>query len=255
MTGRLLTSLALAWALALGTAHAQATPFVELSGEVSPVRIDTYSTTWQVARLSGGVQDDGRFGLIGGADRQRRGQMTDWAFHGTAYRHLGDWTLAGSAGYSHEPQFLYRRSLEGEVARGIVGGLVLHGAYRHLDFPAADVHLIQPAASWYFSRGYVQARGFLVRNTTLDRDTQTVLLRGTVDVSPRVQLGAGTAIGARIFDVAALPDARADAWVVFGSARVRLAPQWTLSMTAGGAHEDPLFSQRTVGLGLRWERR
>jgi YaiO family outer membrane protein len=241
--------------LAAGPASAQAIPFVEVSGELSPITIDTYADTWQVGRIAGGVQDEGRFGLVAGADRQRRHGLVDWAVHGTAWRHFGPWTLAGGAGYGHEPSFLYRRSLEGELARRVAGGLVLHGGYRHLAFASADVHLVQPAASYYFGSGYVQARGVLVRNTTHDRRATTMLLRGAFDVSPRVQIGAGTAIGTRIFDVAALSDAQADAWVVFGSARVRLAPRWTLSLNAGGAHEDPLFSQRTIGLGLRWERR
>lgn len=255
MTATRLACTAFVCAMAAGTAQAQTIPFVDLSAELSPVTIDTYATTWQVARVAGGVRHEGRFGLLAGADRQRRSGLVDWVFHGTAYRHVGDWTLAGSAGYSHEPHFLYRHSLEGELARRVAGGLVLHGGYRHLDFPSAGVHLIQPAASYYVGRGHVQARGFLVHNTTLDRRAKTLLVRGAFEASPRVELSAGTAIGTRIFDVAALPDARADAWVVFGSARVRLAPQWTLSMTAGGAHEDPLFSQRTIGLGLRWELR
>jgi YaiO family outer membrane protein len=248
--GVVLTSL-----LAAGPASAQAIPFAEASGELSPITIDTYADTWQVGRIAGGVQDEGRFGLVAGTDRQRRHGLVDWTVHGTAWRHLGAWTLVGGAGYGHEPTFLYRRSLEGELVRRVAGGLVLHGGYRHLAFPSADVYLVQPAASYYFGRGHVQARGVLVHNTTHDRRATTVLLRGAVDVSPRVQIGAGTAIGTRIFDVAALSDARADAWVVFGSARVRLAQRWTLSLNAGGAHEDPLFAQRTIGLGLRWERR
>jgi YaiO family outer membrane protein len=243
---------AVIWTAGAGFAAAQVTPFVDLSGDLSPVTIGTYETQWQVGRVTGGVLDEGRYGITMGAERHRRDRLVDWAGHAGGFRRVGDWTFAAAAGYSDRPEFLYRLSLEGEVARRVAGGLVLHGGYRHLDFPAADVHLVQPAVSYYFSRGDVQARGYFVNNTTANRRSNTLLLRGGMDLTPWLRVSGGAAAGTRIFDAAALQDTRAQAWVAFASASVQFAPQWRLTVGAGSAHEDPLFSQRTVSLGVRW---
>jgi YaiO family outer membrane protein len=242
----------LVWALRPSTARAQARPFVDASDEWSPVTNGTAKTTWQTAILSAGLRSEGQFGVSAGVERQQRGTPVDWVGTATAFRRLGTWTISATAGFSPQPHFYYRHSLEGEIARRIAGGLVLHAGYRSIVFPGTTVRGIQPAASWYFASGWVQGRLFFLRNSATQRTGTTFLLRGSVDVSPRLRLEAGSALGSRIFDVTALPGASAHAWIVFAAAGMRIAPQWTLRVSAGGAHENPDFSQQTIGLGLRW---
>jgi len=50
---------------------------------------------------------------------------------------------------------------------------------------------------------------------------------------------------------AAIPNAKADARVAFGSARFTMSPQWAMEVGIGGAREDPLFSQRTASVRVR----
>jgi hypothetical protein len=104
--------------------------------------------------------------------------------------------------------------------------------------------------AWYFARGDIEARGFGIRNHTTDRHSSAVLLRASLDVSSRVRISGGGASGSRIFDVAALA-ANEPGWVAFGNARVALTNRWFVTVGAGGAHEDPFFSQRTLTVGLR----
>jgi hypothetical protein len=40
--------------------------------------------------------------------------------------------------------------------------------------------------------------------------------------------------------------------VVFGVARIAVTPHFTVVAGAGGAHEEPMFDQRTLSLGARW---
>jgi YaiO family outer membrane protein len=240
-----------------GTCHgswalAQARPFLDAAAEWSPVTLGSTRTTWQTAALSAGLVSEGQFGVSAAIERHQRGTSMDWTASGSGYRRAGDWTFSGMAGFSARPDFYYRRSLEAEIARRIIGGLVLHAGYRSLVFPTATVRMIQPGASWYFARGWVQARLFFLRNNATREDGTTLLVRGSADVTPRLRIEAGTATGPRIFDVSALPAAKARAWVVFAGASLRIAPQWTVRATIGGAHEDPSFSQQTAGIGMRW---
>ena len=230
---------------------AQTGPFVELSGDLSPVTIGGTDVTWQMAHVAGGVQHEGRFGWMAMVDRHQRGQVVDVSFGANGYRRMGAWTIFGSAALVDSPNFLYRHSLEGEVSRSLVGTLVAHVGYRHLEFPVSRVGILQPGLSLYFSRGMLEARTFLVRNLTAKTDNVTVLARGTFDATSRIRLMTGFARGARIFDVSSLPNTNADAWVAFGSARFEVVPQWSVEVGIGGAHEDPFFSQRTVALRLR----
>ena len=248
---RLAVCLPFACVAATPPAAAQGGIFVEASGEYSPVTIGDADISWHIGRLSAGWLDEGRSGWTAAGERHQRGSLIDWTIVASGFRRAGDWTVSGSAGATTEPDFLYRYSLEGELARRIVGTLVLHGGYRHLTFPAVDVRIVQPAASIYFPRGEVQVRAFLVRNLTLDRDSSAALLRGTVDVHRRVKLGGGAALGDRIFDIAALSTPDADGWVAFGFARISMNSAWSLDVGFGRAHEDPLFSQRTFSLALR----
>jgi YaiO family outer membrane protein len=129
--------------------------------------------------------------------------------------------------------------------------LVAHAGYRYVGFDSAKVHLIQPALTLYLPHGDVGARYFIVRNATRATTTGTLLIQGTVAVNRRVKLGGGGALGERIFDIAALSTPNASAWVGFAYAHFTASPQWGIDVGVGRAHEDPLFSQGTVTVGVR----
>lgn len=232
-------------------AYAQDGPFVDAMVELSPVQIGGYETTWRVGRLGGGVQKE-LFGWNGGVERHQRGGLVDWTIQTGGFQRLGDWTWDASAAFSSAPVFLYHRSLEGGLSRRVAGGLVLRGAYRHLEFPSTTVHIIEPGASLYFSRGEIGAQGFIVRNQLSARRSSVVLVRSAVDLSRHLSVSGGAAIGARIFDVNTFGRGSHDAWQAFGSMKVRAVAHWTLELLAGGAHEDPLFTQQTIATRLRW---
>ena len=140
---------ALAWT---NLAMAQQGPYVDLTTEWSPVTIGSTHETWRVDRLTTGVQRD-RFGVMVAGERQQRADAVDWDVQSLAFRRMGDWTVIGSASAAPNSEFLYRYAAEGALARRVVGGLVLQGGYRYLSYPAVHVHLFQPSATWYFSRG------------------------------------------------------------------------------------------------------
>lgn len=248
--GRVIVGAALVSACATPV-FAQTGPFVELSGDFSPVQIGAANVTWQVAHLAAGVQKDGQFGWMVTADRHQRGSRFDVSFGASSFRRLGAWTIAGAGAFVDSPHFLYRQSLEAELSRRLVGTFVAHAGYRHLEFPGSTVRVIQPGLSWYYPRGMLETRGFLVRNMTTRTDNVSVLVRGTVAASSRIRLMTGFARGARIFDVSTLARTNADAWVAFGSVRFEMSPQWNIELGVGGAHEDPFFSQRAVSLRIR----
>jgi YaiO family outer membrane protein len=234
-----------------GRAYAQGGPFIEATAELSPVQIGAYQGTWRVGRVGGGIQKD-RFGWNAGIERHQRGGLLDWAVQTAGFQRLGEWTWAGSVAYADAPDFLYRRSFEGELSRRIVGGLVLRGGYRHLEFPSSTVRIGEPGVSWYFSRGEIGAQGFLVRNDLSGQRSSVLLARSAIDVSRRVTIAGGVAAGARIFDVDTFNRGSHDAWQAFGSVRLRAAEHLTMELLAGGAHEDPLFTQQTIAMRLRW---
>jgi YaiO family outer membrane protein len=237
---------------AAARAHAQDGPFVEAMAELSPVHIGGYQSTWRVGRIGAGVQRDGRYGWNAGVERHQRGGLIDWAGQAGAFQRLGNWTWSGTAGYADAPGFLYRRSLEGQLSRRVVGGLVLGGGYRHLEFPTTTVRIVEPSASFYFPRGEIGAQGFLVRNDSSARRSSVALLRSAVDLSRHVSVTGGAAIGARIFDVDTFGRGSHDAWQAFGSMRVRAGARLSMELMAGGAHEDPLFTQQTIATRVRW---
>lgn len=233
-------------------AHAQDGPFVEAMAELSPVQIGGYQSTWRVGRIGGGVQRDGRFGWNAGVERHQRGALIDWAGQAGGFQRLGDWTWGGSAGYADAPGFLYHRSLEGQLSRRVVGGLVVGGGYRHLEFPSTTVRIVEPSVSVYFARGEIGAQGFLVRNDGSARRSSVALVRSAVDLSRHVSVTGGAAMGARIFDVDTFGRGSHDAWQAFGSMRVRAGARLSIELLAGGAHEDPLFTQQTIATRVRW---
>ena len=250
----LTTACALTAALAgvgVAPARAQEGAFVEAMGELSPVQIGTYQTTWRVGRLAGGVQTAGG-GWNAAVERHQRGSLIDWTGQAGAFQRLGDWTWDATGAYSREPQFLYRDSLEGGLSRRVVGGLVLRGGYRYLEFPATTVRIVEPGATFYFGRGEVGAQGFLVRNELSAERSSIAMLRSAIDIAPHVAVSGGVAIGARIFDADSLSRGSHDAWQAFGSLRVHGSGHWTVELLTGGAHEDPLFTQQTIATRLRW---
>jgi len=229
----------------------QTGPFIEVAGNFSPVTIGGTEITWHAARLALGVQRDGQFGWMATSDRHQRGQLFDVSFGASGFRRMGDWTIFGAGGFVSNPHFLYRRSLEGELSRRLVGTVVGHAGYRYLEFPGSDVSIIQPGASWYLPRGELITRVFLVRNLTSHENNATVLVRGAVDTTSRLRVTGGVSRGSRIFDVSAVSGSNADAWVAFGSVQFAVTPQWGVEVGVGGAHEDPFFDQRTVSLRIR----
>ena len=72
-----------------------------------------------------------------------------------------------------------------------------------------------------------------------------------MSVHRRVKLGGGGAFGERIFDIASLSTPDASAWVGFAYAHFTAGPHWGIDVGVGRAHEDPLFSQGTVTVGVR----
>ena len=232
-------------------ASAQGGYYVEAAGDYSAVEIGTSQETWRNVRLSTGFFEDGRAGWSVNAERQQRGQLVDWAGSARGFRRSGDWTVSGGIGLGADPSFSYRHSYEGELARTVVGTLVAQAGYRYLGFDSATVHLIQPGATLYLPHGDVGARYFIVRNATRATTTGTLLVQGTVAVNRWVKLGGGGAFGERIFDIASLSTPNASAWVGFGYAHFTASPQWGIDVGMGRAHEDPLFSQGTLTVGVR----
>jgi YaiO family outer membrane protein len=232
-------------------ASAQGDYYIEAAGDYSAVEIGTSKQTWRNARLSAGFFEDGRAGWSVNAEREQREQLVDWGGSVRGFRRRGDWTFSGGIGVGADPTFSYRQSYEGELARTVVGTLVAHAGYRYLGFKSAQVHLMQPAVTLYLPHGDVGARYFIVRNATRATTTGTLLVQGTVAVHRRVKLGGGGAFGERIFDIASLSTPRASAWVGFAYAHFAASPRWGIDVGLGRAHEDPLFSQRTVTVGVR----
>src|ERR1051325_5799750 len=90
------------WTLALMVvtrhpAFAQSGPFIDASADFSPVTIGAAETTWHVARVMGGIQQDGAYGVNGTIERQQRGALHDLAIQAGAFRRGHGWTVAGSA--------------------------------------------------------------------------------------------------------------------------------------------------------------
>jgi len=230
---------------------AQEGPFVEVSGDWMPVSIGQASTTWRIARVTAGVQRDGVFGWTLAGERQQRRSAVDLTLQGGGFRRLGDWTIGGTAATTPAADFTYRYAAEGVLSRRVIRGLVLQGGYRHLRFQSARVAILQPGLTYYFRRAEIEGKALRVASTAADRAATVVMARGSFDVTPRLRLSGGGARGGRLFDIAALPNIQPDGWVLFGSARVQVAPFWSVTAGFGGAQEDPLFSQRTFTVGLR----
>ena len=82
-------------------ATGQTGPFVEVSADLSPVKLAGTNITWQAAHIAGGVQRPGRFGWMGTVDRHQRGPLFDVSFGGSGFRRMGAWTVFGSRVHCH----------------------------------------------------------------------------------------------------------------------------------------------------------
>jgi YaiO family outer membrane protein len=231
-------------------AAAQGGAYVDATTEWSPVTLGDTHVTWRVDRITGGVQVDGRGGWSLATERQQRGGSVDWDVQSSGYRRLGDWTVGGGVAASPSPSFLYQRAADGAVSRRVIGGLVLTGAYRYARYPSVTVHVAQPAATYYFGRNEIEGRMYVVRRMDTNQSSTIASARTAIMVAPRLRLSGGVARGARIFDVGGLPDVAPRGWVSFAAARVRVSSQWHVTIAGASAHEAPVFTQRTISIGI-----
>jgi len=224
---------------------------LDLGTEVADTSIGSSRQRWWSGRAQLAYRREGVGAGFLGSETQARDGDTDVTVFASGYRHLGDWTVYGKLSVGPEADFLHRYWVEGEASRRLVGTLVGHLGYRFLEFRAATRHLFMPGATLYLAKGELEARAFLVQDDDLGARGRTLLLRGTWDVHPRVSLGAGVALGTRIFDVSSIAGANADAWTAFGNVRVRLTPRDRIELSVSVSHENPSFDQRAIGLAYR----
>jgi YaiO family outer membrane protein len=224
---------------------------VDFGTQQSWTQNNGHDTLWTTRRVQASLVREGQSGLFGGVERHERDDLVDVALFATGYRRLGDWTVGGGMAATPSANYLYRFSLEGEVSRRVSGTLVATISYRYLDYPAATVNQVSPAATWYHARGEVAAKFYVTRNVTLDRTSITCLVRAIHDVGPRLRLGGGASYGDRTFDVASLASGPVRAWVVYGNVRVGLTHRDFVDLSLGAAHEAPAFHQTTLALAYR----
>jgi YaiO family outer membrane protein len=225
--------------------------FFELAAERSDVSLGGRDVSWGTDRAQLSYRRPEKGGAFLAFELQRRDGSTDSVVLAGGHRRLGDWTLFGQLGFTPGADFYFERLLEVEVSRRAVGNLVGHLTYRFLDFPAARVQLLAPAATWYFPWGEIHGRAFLVRNQTLAVGSRAYLLRGLWEVQPRLRLTGGAAFGERIFDVTSLASEPAEGWSAFLSAMFRLDSKNAVGLAVSLAHEAPSFDKRSLGLFYR----
>jgi YaiO family outer membrane protein len=249
-----LVATLLALAIGAPAASAQSAPSpwsFDYLREQATVTSSGVDSTWTVDHLQLFWSRPTAGGVLVAAERQRRYGATDVTVIGSAYRRLGDWTIGGDAAATPAADFLYSVKAGGELSYRVVGAFVASGAYHYLQFPVAHLHQAEPSLTWYFARGEAQGRVFLIRNTTADRTTTTTLVRAGIDVTGRLRIDAGAAVGARIFDVASLPTATGRARIIFGDARVRVTAHDFVTGGSTWAHEEPAFSYWSLTVGYR----
>ena len=224
---------------------------VDLGVERSDVTIDSAEGVWGTERVQFLYRDPVRGGVFVAFERHTRFDKTDAVFLMGGYRRLGDWTVFGQIGLTPRADFYFRQSVEAEVSRRTVGTIVAHLKYRYLNFPTAKVHVLSPAATYYFARGELHGRAFFVRNEALDVDSQSFLARGQYQLNDRFRLSGGIAFGERIFDITFLPGEPAQGWVVYGETLVRVHETGAIGVVLGYAHEEPFFDRRNLGVYYR----
>jgi YaiO family outer membrane protein len=226
------------WALDVGT-------------ERSLVTSGGMDTTWDTVRVQAGAARPEVGGLYAAVERQRRGRSSDFVTSVTGYRRMGDWTLGGGVSGAPHASFLYRAGVEADLSRRIAGTTVASIGYRHFDFRIVSAQQIQPGLTWYHRRGEVEGRLHLTRKEGLAGASVTGLFSTLFDATPRVRLAMSAAYGDRIFDVAAIPTQNATASMVNARLRIGVTRHDFVEVSAGMAHENPVFDQRTFGLVYR----
>lgn len=224
---------------------------LEAGIERSSVTIDESEDTWGTDYVQLGYRAPETGGAFFVFERQTRFGQVDTVFRGSGYRRLGDWTVSGELGLTANADFYYRQSVEGELSKRIVGTLVGHVQYRYLNFPSARVQVVSPAATFYFAKGELHGRLYLVRNSTLELDSQSFLVRGLYELNDRLRFGGGFAAGERIFDITFLPGVPAEGWLVYGDALVRVGGENGIGVRLGFAHEEPYFNRLSLGAYYR----
>jgi YaiO family outer membrane protein len=241
-------------ALLLGAAKAEADEpdgwRLELGGERAGVALGGGDLTWWSGEATLGWRRTNQGGAQMSVEPQHRGSASDVALVAQGYRFLGRWTIAGQAGVTPHADFYYRSALEAEVARKLRHGLVVHTAWRRLDFPTARADLLIPSLTWYTARGDIQTRVFLGHNKTHDTSSRAVLLRGNWQAWRLVRLQAAAAIGQRLFDVTSLTRDPHPGWIVAAGARFSLSSRQWFGVDLRRSHEDPSFEQTSLALSM-----
>jgi YaiO family outer membrane protein len=190
-------------------------------------------------------------GWLAGVERQERYGVADIAWFTRAYRRNGDWTYAADVTGTPHAHFLREIAAGGEISYRFVGNAVASGAYHYGRFPSTVVHQTEPALTWYHSKGETQARVFVTRDVTHEFTFAALLLRTLYDVTPRVQLGGGLAIGEGIFFLE--PDATGPkaGTQFYGATRLGFTGRDFIEIVVTIAAEDPAFTYNSLGVGYK----
>ena len=225
---------------------------VDLSGDRAGITLFDSADTWWSGRAQVGFRRDGKGGAFAAVEAYRRFDSTDTTLIAAGWRHVRRWSFYAEAGVTPRADFYYRRSAEVEAYRQVGDSKwVPHLAYRYWRFPGQSVHLLSPRVTRYGGRSELHARLSLVRNTTTGTDSASMFARGHWDARPRLRLGAGFAVGERIFDVTSLPRDPAPGWVAFAEARVGVGPRDSIGVTLRAAEEGSDFDQTAIGVTYR----
>ena len=224
---------------------------LDLGYERSAITDHGQPVRWDTARVQAGRVVAATGGWFVWVERQRRAALVDVAVSATGYRRLGDWTVAGGLAAGLDPQFLYRRSIDAEVSRRVVGTTVLFLGYRMLDFAASNVHQLQPGLAWHHSRGEIQGRLYVTHRDAGEPISLTGMVSTWFDAHGRVRLSASASYGDRISDVASLASSTAIARAVHVRGRVAVTRNNFLEIGGGVVHEAPSFDQLTLALTYR----
>ena len=243
--------LSLAVALPSGAAEPDGWAFY-LGGDRAGIRLFDGRDTWWGGRAQLGVRREGKGGAFVAVEAYRRFDRTDTTLVAAGWRHVRQWSFYAEAGVTPGADFYYRRSAEVEAYRRVGDSAwVPHLAYRYWLFPGQSVHLVSPRVTRYGPRSELHARLSLVRNTTTGTGSASVFARGHWDVRARLRLGAGFALGERIFDVTSLPRDPAPGWVAFAEARLGVSPRDSVGLTLRAAEEGSDFDQTAIGVSYR----
>jgi YaiO family outer membrane protein len=219
--------------------------------ERSDVEVDEYEAVWGRERVQVGYRDPAEGGLFFALERHTRDGITDVVMTASGYRRLGDWTVFGRIGVTPNADFYFRQAFEVEISRRVVRTLVAHMGYRYMNFPTGRVHIFTPAATYYFAKGDLHGRAFLVNNQTLNVSSSSFLFRGSYQVLPRLRLSGGVAFGERIFDITFLPNEPAEGWLFYFEPLFSITEKDAVGFQMGLAHEEPYFDRRTLGFFYR----